>query len=136
MNKLINISEATSIAIHSLAIISRTDEVINAQYIAELTGFSKNHISKVLQLLVKQGYILSTRGPKGGFEGSDHIKSIKLLEVYELIDGKINTDYCHHHTEMCPFEDCEMSDVISELTSIFAERFGNKTIGELRFKIN
>jgi len=76
MNKLINISEATSIAIHSLAIIARKEEMVNAQYLAKVTGFSKNHISKVLQILVKQSFIISTRGPKGGFKTLTDVNKI------------------------------------------------------------
>ena len=67
MNKLINISEASSIAIHSLVLIAKLDQHINATQISKLTGFSKNHLSKILQMLVKHGYLKSNRGPKGGF---------------------------------------------------------------------
>ena len=134
MNKLINISEATSIAIHSLAIISRKNKMVNAQYISETTGFSKNHISKVLQTLVKQGYIASTRGPHGGFELLKDVSSIPLLDIYELFDGKVNPNYCHDHKEMCPFSNCQMSDIIDELTALFIKRFGNLRIGDLKFK--
>jgi Rrf2 family protein len=134
MNKLINISEATSIAIHSLAIISRKEEMVNAQYLSDVTGFSKNHISKVLQILVKQGYIASTRGPKGGFKTLMDTGNLTLLEIYELFDGHINSDFCKNHKEICPFIDCSISEIIDDLTKTFIEKFGNKKIGDLAFK--
>lgn len=136
MNKLINISEATSIAIHSLAIIARKEEMINAKLIAEITGFSKNHISKILQTLVKQGYIISTRGPKGGFKSLYDVNKISLMDVYQIFDGKINEDYCHHHKEICPFENCDISAIIDDLTHSFIAKFTNKTIGDLHFEFS
>jgi len=134
MNKLINISEASSIAIHSLAIIARKEKMINAQLISEITGFSKNHISKILQILVKQSYIVSTRGPKGGFKTLKDVNKITLLEIYEIFDGQISEDYCHHHKEICPFENCDISSIIDELTNSFIEKFKSKTIGDLHFE--
>ena len=133
MNKLINISEATSIAIHSLAIIARKEELINAQHISKITGFSKNHISKILQILVKQSLIASTRGPKGGFKTLRDVNKISLLDIYELFDGRISVDYCHHHKEICPFDNCDISSIIDELTNSFIEKFSSKTIGDLHF---
>ena len=106
MSKLINISEATSIAIHSLALIGYEDKQLNANEIARKTAFSKNHLSKVLQMLVKQGYLRSVRGPRGGFTLSQEPKEITLLEIFEVFEGKVLNDFCYGHYENCPFEDC------------------------------
>ena len=42
MSKLINISEATSIAIHSIALIGKENRQVNANEISKITKFSKN----------------------------------------------------------------------------------------------
>jgi DNA-binding IscR family transcriptional regulator len=51
MAKIFSMSDAASIAIHSMVLIARSENGINAVRIAEISGFSKNHISKVLQRL-------------------------------------------------------------------------------------
>ena len=63
MTKILAISEANSIAFHGMALIAKSEIAINATDIAEITGSSKHHTSKVLQRLVKQGMLGSTRGP-------------------------------------------------------------------------
>lgn len=134
MSKLINISEATSIAIHSIALIGREKRQINANEISRITGFSKNHLSKVLQTLVKQGYLKSIRGPKGGFTLNFAPDKISLLEVYEVFEGKVSVDYCKEHNEKCPFENCIYGDILDDISADFRKRFGNRRISDVRFK--
>ncbi len=134
MNKLINISEATSIAIHSLSLIAKIDKSINATQIAEYTGFSKNHLSKVLQLLVKQGYLSSSRGPKGGFLLARKASEISLLEIYELIEGKLPNVYYVGNSHKCPFQDYIYGDIIEKISEFFIKSFGNRYISDIKFK--
>lgn len=120
MSKVLNISEAASIAIHSMALIARSKELLNAHEIAETTGFSKNHISKVLQQLVKNNYLNSTRGPRGGFELKRRPEEISLLEIYRIIDGEIDSGTgCKMHCDNCPFNDC----IFGGLTEKFSREF-------------
>lgn len=134
MSKLINISEATSIAIHSIALIGREKRQINANEISQITGFSKNHLSKVLQTLVKQGYLKSIRGPRGGFTLNYAPEEISLLEIYEVFEGKVSVDYCKEHIEKCPFENCIYGDILDDISADFRKRFGNRRISDVRFK--
>lgn len=134
MSKLINISEATSIAIHSLCLIGYVDRQLNANEISKITAFSKNHLSKVLQTLVKQGYLKSVRGPKGGFTLNVDPKTISLLEVFEVFEGKVKNDYCFGHHERCPFEVCIFGDIVDDITTKFQNEFANRTIADVRMK--
>lgn len=65
MSKISSISEAASIAIHSMVLIARNEEGINAVKIAEQTGFSKNHISIVAQRLGKDNLLNSVQQFRG-----------------------------------------------------------------------
>lgn len=136
MNKLINISEASSIAIHSLSLIAKLDKSINATQIAEFTGFSKNHLSKILQILVKKGYLSSIRGPKGGFKLIKDASEITLLEIYELIEGKPSHQFHLDHSNVCPFQDCIFGDIIDEMSNYFIKAFSNRTIADVNWKID
>ncbi|MBN1338109.1 MAG: Rrf2 family transcriptional regulator, partial [Bacteroidales bacterium] len=57
MKTPVNISEASVIAIHSLALIAGTSKNLNANKIAGITKFSKNHLSKILSILVRHNYL-------------------------------------------------------------------------------
>ncbi|NTW33220.1 MAG: Rrf2 family transcriptional regulator [Bacteroidetes bacterium] len=128
MSKIFNISEAASLAIHSLALIAKSEKQINANMIAEMTNFSKNHLSKILQRLVKYDYIRSERGPKGGFVLNKDSKEITLLEIYETIEGVLEIPKCKIHKGDCLFSSCIYGGMGEKLTSEFREYLKNKTI--------
>ena len=134
MTKLINISEATSIAIHSLALIANSKETVNVNHLSDVLGFSKNHMAKVLQVLVRFNYLDSNRGPHGGFRLKVDPEKINLLSILELLEGELELDHCNHKKEDCPFESCVYGDIRTNLMLQFREYFGNKTLKEITLK--
>ncbi len=128
MSKIFALSEAASIAIHSMVLISRNTEGINAVKIAEFTGFSKNHIAKVLQRLVKSDLLRSVRGPSGGFTMKKDPKDLTLLDIYQAIEGPIELTDCPLAYEICNFDRCLMGNVINKLTSEFRKFLQDQTL--------
>jgi Rrf2 family protein len=102
-----------------MVLIARNNEGINAVKIAEQTGFSKNHISKVAQRLVKNDLLTSVRGPLGGFTLKKSPAKITLLEIYESIEGPIEIRDCPLAYEVCHFDQCLMGNVINKMTGEF-----------------
>jgi Rrf2 family protein len=133
MNRFPTVSEASSIAIHSLAMIAGSKGSINVNRMAEETGFSRNHISKIMQILVKHGYLSSGRGPRGGFEIRRNADEISLLEIVELIEGKKEGHYCGISEDRCPFESCVFGELPSEFDRKFREFYAERKIGEIKF---
>ena len=139
MNRFPNISEASSIAIHSLALVAASDGSINVNRISEETGFSRNHIAKVMQTLVKHGYLTSGRGPKGGFDLNEGTRDRSLLEIIELIEGPKQSHYCGIDEDKCPFENCVFGNLPAEFDEKFREFYSTRTIREIstiRKKVN
>ena len=128
MSKIFALSEASSIAIHSMVLIARSPDGINAVKIAEITGFSKNHIAKVLQRLVKNDMLRSVRGPAGGFSLKMDPKKISLLDIYQAIEGNIDTGDCPLSYEFCGFDKCLMGNVINKLTDEFRKFLKEQTL--------
>ncbi len=125
---MFSISEAASLAIHSLVIIAKSKEQINVSGIAEATNFSRTHLAKVLQRLSKNKYIESERGPKGGFVLSKDSEDITLLEIYELMEGKLEPEHCTIHDGDCPFKTCIFSGITDRFLNEFREYLESKTI--------
>jgi len=130
VSKIFEMSEAASIAIHSMVLIARSKNGINAVKIAEFTGFSKNHISKVLQRLVKNDMLKSVRGPSGGFSLKKTPQEINLLNIYESIEGKIEITDCPLANEICTFDRCVMGNVVNKLTIEFKKFLQEQTLKE------
>ena len=133
MNRFPSISEASSIAIHSLAMLAGKEHPMNVNHIAEETGFSRNHISKVMQTLVKHGYLNSGRGPQGGFVMRKEADAINLLEIVELIEGRREDHYCGISADKCPFESCVFGELPAEFERKFREFYANRKISEIKY---
>lgn len=132
MSKLLNISEATSIALHAMGIIAKKNGSLTmAHEIAETTGFSKNHLSKILQHLVKNGYLVSTRGPKGGFKASVKTQTATLVEIYDLMEGNHQENMCRMDCDHCPFKSCIFGGLEEKFTNEFRNYLSNKKLTEL-----
>jgi Rrf2 family protein len=128
MSKIFAMSEAASIAIHGMVLIARAEVGINAVKIAEQTGFSKNHISKVLQRLVKSDMLKSVRGPAGGFTLKKNPEDISLLNIYESIEGFMEITDCPFSNEVCHFDHCLMENVVNKLAREFRGFLGKQTL--------
>ena len=132
MNRFPTISEASSIAIHSLAYLADSEGSVNVNILATETGFSKNHISKVMQTLVKHGYLSSGRGPRGGFVIRRAANEINLLEIIELIEGRKEEHFCGISEEKCPFESCVFGELPKEFGDKFKEFYRERTISDIK----
>ena len=131
MGKIVNITEAVSIALHSMVIIAQNEEhksQINVNYISEKTNSSRFHIAKVMQKLVKDGFLGSHRGPAGGFFLAQKPEDITLLEIYEAIEGKLEVTKCPLNRPTCPFKECLFEGVTVQMTKSFKNFVENHTL--------
>ncbi len=91
--RILALSEANILSFHSMALIAAVgDKGISAQRISNLTNCSRNHLFKVLESLVRAKLIYSTRGPRGGYFLNKPANKIRLIEVFEVLNGKVNED--------------------------------------------
>ncbi|NLM93903.1 MAG: Rrf2 family transcriptional regulator, partial [Bacteroidales bacterium] len=96
--------------------------------LAEEMGASRNHLAKVLQQLVKFNYLKSVRGPNGGFKMNKPPAEISILNIYEAIEGKIETPECPLDRPICPFDKCLMGGLIKDVTLQFKAYFEEQTL--------
>jgi len=130
MSKIVSMSEAASIALHGVILIAREKQGMNVVRIAESTSTSKHHVAKVMQRLVKSGYLVSHRGPRGGFELKKKPEQITFLEIYETIEGNIEINTCPMDKPVCPFDKCILNNVTSKMSREFREYLRNQTIDQ------
>jgi Rrf2 family protein len=131
MSKIVNISEAVSIAIHSMVLIAKQNGQINVNELTKITGSSKNHTAKILQSLVKFGLISSNRGPTGGFTIKKEPKTITLYSIYEMIEGKIELQRCSYHGDLCPFKQCVFGGMAERFSIDFKDYLNKTKISDL-----
>ncbi len=136
MSRLVHISEAASLAIHSLALIASSKARLNAKKIAEILHVSQNHLAKILQVLAKNEYLDSNRGPGGGFVLKKKAEEVSMLEVYQLIEGNVDCQFCGITENLCPFISCIFGGKPDKLTNEFVEYLTTTKISDLKTKDN
>jgi Rrf2 family protein len=130
MAHVINFSEAAFIALHGMVLVAKSEkEQINVLEIADRLNSSKHHVAKVMQRLVKEGYLYSHRGPTGGFSMKKDPKEVTLLELYESIEGKIEIGDCPMDHPVCAFDQCIFNNVTKKMTEEFVAYMSEQTLG-------
>jgi len=130
MSRVVHISEAATIGLHSMIMIARANKMLNIQQITELTKTSPNHLAKVMQRLVKANFLKSTRGPLGGFQLRKDPAKITILNVYEAIEGPIEIDACPMDQPVCPFDRCLVGTAVKKATEDIIEHFRSQTLAD------
>jgi Rrf2 family protein len=128
MANVFSLSEAASIALHGIILIAKEKEGLNVIKISERTDTSKHHVAKVMQRLVKAGYLTSQRGPSGGFLLKKDPANITFLEIFEIIEGPIEVSDCPMEKQICPFDSCIMNNVTTKMTLEFKDFLKNQTV--------
>lgn len=114
---LVHVSEAASLALHSLALIAKNQpERMNVKVLAEKLSASQAHLAKVFQKLSKAGLVKSVRGPAGGFELNKPAEEITFLEIYEIIEGTVKLGGCPLNKPTCAFKTCIFSKELNRIS--------------------
>ncbi len=134
MKNIIQISEASSLALHGMGLLAATGRRMSIHEMAAATGASEAHLSKVFQRLVKEGMVRSIRGPGGGFDLAKPPENITLLDIYGAIEGRPSSDACLLRSGSCPFMSCIFGDLIKDLTERFLGYLGDTTLSDMHEK--
>jgi len=116
MSKILNISEATALALHAVIYLeAHNNRKVSTREIAKAFQASEAHLSKVMQRLVRAGMVNSVRGPKGGFEVGKPADEISLLQVYEIFEGPVSGTICLFGKSVCGLDNCVIGDLLSNV---------------------
>jgi len=116
MATVLKISDAASLAMHTMALLAMEPaEVVTTHEIATGLKVSEAHLSKVLQRLARAGLVKSVRGPQGGFKLEKPREQITLLEVYEAIEGRLESSDCILGVRSCAGEQCILGVLLESI---------------------
>ncbi len=132
MGNMLKLSEGASLGLHAMAIIAKnTGENLKTENIARELDGSANHLSKVMQRLVRAGLAKSVRGPAGGFQLARPAEEISLLEIYEEIEGEFRPAECMLSKKICDGSICICGDVLRNINKIFYDHFKSTKLSQL-----
>lgn len=132
MADIIKISDATALALHSMAHLAANPEKQSTTAdIAKVFEASKHHLAKVHQRLTKAGLIFSNRGPGGGVGLAKDATEITLLEIYEAMEGTLICTPCLFGKEVCPRVNCVLAKLLPGLAMQVRDYFEQTTLAQL-----
>ena len=135
MKSIIKISEAASLAIHTMVMLASTDDrLVTTAEMSRSMSVSEAHLAKVLQRLTKVGIVNSVRGPGGGFKLSKPPDSITLNDIYESIDGEIPDSDCLYEQSICNRQSCIMGGLIGSVSEEIKKYFTTTSLSDLTEK--
>lgn len=114
---MLRISDAVNLAFHAMMILATESDgkPMSVSSMAKRLHVSDNHLAKVMQRLHKVGLVTSKRGPKGGFTVGRAPATIRLLEVYESIEGPISDRKCLLTEPLCDGACCLLGGLLGQI---------------------
>jgi len=132
MSNAVKISEATSLALHTMVYLAgKPEEIVSVNEIASILSISEAHLSKVLQRLSKAGLVESNRGPKGGFKLVRNPEEITLIEVYEVVEGPLQHPDCLYGTRICNNDQCIFHGLLGTMGKMFRDYLSNTKLSDV-----
>lgn len=109
----------------------KKNELSSVKEIAEGLKISANHLSKVLQRLVKEDLVKSIKGYGGGFKLAKRPEDITFLEIYEAIDGRFKPSNCLLGRNDCN-QNCVMGCFLETINNQTEEFFKSKKLTDFK----
>ncbi len=130
-----NLSNTCKAAIKSVIFLAskfNSEENATIKVIAKHVGENEHTIGKLLQTLVKQGIIKSSKGPSGGFYLDKTQYQTPIINVVYAIDGPLVFSRCGLGLEQCSeSHPCPVHAEYKEARDITERIFKNKKISEM-----
>ena len=132
MSTILKFSDAFTLGIHAAVLLAANpDEPLPVEKIAGTIKVSANHLSKVMQRLARAGMVRSIRGPKGGFVLERHPEAIRLMEIYEAIEGEYPEGRCLFRHPVCGGKACAFGGWVQNLNDEVKNFFNNRTLKDM-----
>lgn len=133
MKKILSISDAAALALHTMALLSSQPERVFpvGEISAALNGASGNHLSKVLQRLARDGFVRSVRGPAGGFKIAPNWQKQTLLRIFESIEGPFTPDDCLLGIPACAGRKCILGNLLRSINAQFKKALESARLADL-----
>ena len=84
-----------------------------------------------MQRLARAGLVDSSRGPQGGFRLGRPAYTIRLIEIYEAIEGPLNEGGCLLGEPICGGKVCVLGEVVQSVNRQIREYLAKTRLSQL-----
>lgn len=124
-------------AVIYLAAKSASEKKSGILEVAEYIDASEHTVGKILQLLVHEEIINSTKGPNGGFSITPKQRAQPVIKIIEAVDGKEVFKECGLGLSKCSStHPCPIHEDYKEIRNQFEKLCREKSIDDLCKPLN
>lgn len=109
----------------------KPDEFRSSKSMADPLEVSAAHLAKVMQRLVRQGLVESVSGPRGGFHLRKKPDEIRLMDVYEAIEGAQDYKGCALDEPKCSGQCCILGPMLNKINDITRDYLASTTLSDV-----
>jgi Rrf2 family protein len=108
------------------------DATVAKADICEKEEITPAFLTKILQPLIREGLVRSTRGPTGGFSLARPPEELTLLDVLNAVEEPLSLNVCILDKANCERSDvCVLHNLWAEAKGKIDEVFSRRTLREL-----
>ncbi len=123
---------ATFVAQHSA-----NDKKLSLLEIAQGLDIPRHFLGKIMQDLVRNGILDSTKGPSGGFFANSRTLDTFLLDILKITDGQLLFDQCALNIKRCDAQHpCPLHDDFAVCRDGMLRVLALKTLGTLANEVS
>jgi Rrf2 family protein len=129
------LSKSFGYAVRGVLYIAKLQEEnrkIQIDEIANNLSVPKHFLGKIMQQIVREGLLRSTKGPYGGFSLANDTLNTPLIKLVEITDGMEQFKMCVLKLKYCNgINPCPLHNEMEQMRENFLRVFTNTTIGDL-----
>ena len=127
------LTKNTDYAVRALLVLgAHEDDYVSAKKISEEQGIPYQFLRRILQELCRHGFVRTKEGARGGFMLDRGPESIKIREVIEIFQGKVELSECMFRKQICSNRaNCVLRHEIMRIEQMVNREFEQITIGKL-----
>ena len=120
-------------AVHGIFDLAYNDDgsPIQLKEIGERQGIPARYLEQIFQRLRRAGLVTSKRGPGGGYKLSRDSATIRLMDVFEAIDGQFKIAECLLSRQVCDRQKCIFGNLLNEVGTSAYNHFSKTTLAML-----
>lgn len=127
------LTKNTDYAVRALLVLGAHEgEYVSAKKVSEEQGIPYQFLRRILQELCRHGLVRTKEGARGGVMLDREPASIKIREVIEIFQGKVELSECMFRKQLCSNRaNCVLRHEIMRIEQMVNREFEQITIGKL-----
>lgn len=111
------------------------EDFVRTSDIGKKEDIPAHYLAKILQRMVKYGYVDSFKGRRGGFKITERAKKSSILEIVERVEGPVINLKCVTGLRECTDEEpCPLHDEWADLRNKIYSMIASKSVQEVAHK--